>query len=71
MGNENVNYRGVILCPMAAYDDGKYAAMLLIEEESGQQRATGVIDHFPTANLARRAAIDFGIAMVDSELLAS
>lgn len=53
-----------MLTPIA-YDQGKYAAMLIIEDEDGLQRATGVLGLFDDVNTAYRYALEYGIGEVD------
>lgn len=67
MANLRVSYRGVTMYPVAAYDGGQYAAMLIREDFDGSQRATGVIDYYPTPDAAYQAAIDLGIQLVNAE----
>jgi hypothetical protein len=54
-----------MLMPMAACDQGKYAAMLIIEDEDGLQRATGVLGLFDDVDTACRYALEYGIGEVD------
>jgi hypothetical protein len=70
MKEAEITYKNVVLIPMAAYDDGLYAAMLIVGELSGLQRATGVLGHFPCPLAARKFALDYGMAEIDERSLA-
>jgi hypothetical protein len=65
MQETGITYKNVVLIPLAAYDDGLYAAMLIIGEMNGLQRATGVLGHFPCPVDARKFALAYGMAEVD------
>ena len=65
MKEAEVTYKNVVLIPLAAYDDGLYAAMLIVGESSGVQRASGVLGHFPCPVAARKFALDYGMAEID------
>lgn len=65
MRNTEVAYKDVFLIPLAAYDEGQYAAMLIVKELNGVQRASGVLGHFPCAGTARSFALDYGRAEID------
>ena len=60
-----IAYENVVLIPLAAYDDGLYAAMLIVREVDGLQRATGVLGHFPCPVDARKFALAYGMAEID------
>lgn len=60
-----IAYKNVVLIPLAAYDDGLYAAMLIVREGDGLQRATGVLGHFPCPVDARKFALAYGMAEID------
>jgi hypothetical protein len=62
--NTRILYGRFMLMPIA-YDQGKYAAMLIIEDEDGLQRATGVLGLFDDVNTACRYALEYGIGEVD------
>ena len=65
MPNTRMAYKGYSLIPMALPENGQHAAMLIIEDRRQVQRATGVLGYFPNADLAYRAAIEYGMAEVD------
>jgi hypothetical protein len=65
MQDAEVAYKNVVLIPLAAYDDGLYAAMLIIREFDGLQSATGVLGHFPNPVDARKFALAYGTAAID------
>jgi hypothetical protein len=60
MEDAEVAYKGFVLTPLAAYDEGMYAAMLVVRKPDGTERATQVLGRFPGAPEARRVAIAFG-----------
>ena len=65
MRNNEVAYKNVVLIPLAAYDEGLYAAMLIVREINGLQRASGVLGHFTAPAEARRFALEYGMAEID------
>jgi hypothetical protein len=69
MENFEVAYKTFVLTPLAAYDDGMYAAMLIVRKPDGTQRATDVLGRFPCAIEARRFAIAHGMAQIDARKL--
>jgi hypothetical protein len=68
MGQIQVSYRGFIITPMAAFDGGLYAAMMIICDVSGLQRASGVLGHFPSAEEACAFALAAGKDEVDHRI---
>ncbi|BAO89700.1 MULTISPECIES: hypothetical protein [Caballeronia] len=64
MNQVQVNYRGFVITPMAAFDGGLYAAMSIICDASGLQRASGVLGHFGTAD----EACAFALAAAKDEI---
>lgn len=66
-----IEYRGFVLYPLAALEDGVYASTLIIEDLDYMQRATGVLAYFSDPDSACRHAIDFGMIEVDERLLLS
>ncbi|MFL9932471.1 hypothetical protein P0D88_25295 [Paraburkholderia sp. RL18-103-BIB-C] len=64
-----VAYMGLVLTPLAAYDEGMYAAMLIVRKPDGTERATEVLGRFPCAAEARRVAIAFGVSQIDARRL--
>ena len=68
MKEAEVTYKNVVLIPLAAYDDGLYAAMLIVGELSGVQRASGVLGHFPCPVAARKYALAYGMAEIDERV---
>ncbi|MDR5780656.1 hypothetical protein QCE63_14630 [Caballeronia sp. LZ065] len=61
-------YRGFVITPMAAYDGGLYAAMVIICDDRGQQRASGVLGHFDSPEQASAFALTAGTDEVDRRL---
>ena len=68
MNQPQFNYRGFIITPMAAYDRGLYAAMTIICDADGLQRASGVLRHFASADEACDFALMSGRDEVDRRL---
>jgi hypothetical protein len=69
MENAEVAYKSVVLTPLAAYDEGMYAAMLIVRKPDGTQRATEVLGRFACAAEACRVAITFGMSQIDARRL--
>jgi len=65
MFKAELTYKGVVLIPLAAFDAGSYAAMVIVETPDESQRASGVLGNFPTADEACRYAVEYGMAEVD------
>ncbi|SAL60986.1 hypothetical protein [Caballeronia telluris] len=65
MRDTEVAYKNVVLIPLAAYDEGLYAAMLIVREVNGLQRASGVLGHFSGPLEARQFALTYGMAEID------
>ncbi|MFM0324440.1 hypothetical protein [Caballeronia glebae] len=68
MNQPRVTYRGFVIMPMAAFDGGLYAAMTIICDVDGLQRATGVLGHFASAEEARTFALLAGKDEVDGRM---
>lgn len=66
MRDAEVTYKNVVLIPLAAYDEGTYAAMLIVREQDGLQRASGVLGHFACALDARKFALGYGMTEIDA-----
>ena len=66
MRDGEIAYKNVVLIPMAAYDDGTYAAMLIVRELDGLQRASGILGHFACALDARKFALAHGMNEIDA-----
>ena len=60
-----LTYKGIVLIPLAAFDAGSYAAMLIVETPDETKRASGVLGNFPTADEACRYAVEYGMAEID------
>ncbi|SAK58432.1 hypothetical protein AWB77_01871 [Caballeronia fortuita] len=71
MNQPRIIYRGFVITPMAAFDGGLYAAMTIICDGDGLQRATGVLGHFPSADEARNFALSAGKDEVDRRVARS
>ena len=69
MSDPEIIYHGQALIPLAAFDDGLYAAMLVVRGADGVQRASGVLGHFPCKAQACRFAIQYGMAEIDKRPL--
>lgn len=69
MENAEVTYKSFVLTPLAAYDEGMYAAMLIVRKPDDTQRATEVLGRFPCAPDAREFAIAYGMSQIDARLL--
>jgi hypothetical protein len=69
MEDAEVAYKSFVLVPLAAYDDGTYASMLILRKSDGTQRATGVLGSFSNAREARTFAIAYGISEIDARRL--
>jgi hypothetical protein len=65
MSKVEVMYKGFRLIPLAAYDDGTYASMLIIGRADESQRASSVLGSFVDADSACQYAIEYGIAQID------
>jgi len=63
-----VTYRGFVITPMAAFDGGLYAAMTIVCDGDGIQRASGVLGHFASADDARAYALNAGKDDIDRRL---
>lgn len=70
MRDAEIAYKNVVLIPLAAYDEGSYAAMLIVRELDGLQRASGILGHFPCPVDARKFALDYGMTQIDARWLA-
>ncbi|MFM0140150.1 hypothetical protein [Caballeronia grimmiae] len=70
MENGEVVYKGFVLRPLAAYDDGMYAAMLILRNRDGIQTASGVLGSFACAIDARRFALKHGMHEIDQGTVA-
>jgi hypothetical protein len=65
MSKGRIVYRGFVLTPLAAFDEGSYAALLIVEKPDESERASGVLGHFADAEEARRFAVEYGVAAID------
>ncbi len=64
-----IHYRGFTITPLAAYDSGLYAAMVILSDPSGTQRASGVLGTFASAEEACTYAMAFGKEEVDRRIV--
>ena len=69
MENVEIVYKRFVLTPLAAYDEGMYAAMLIVRKPDGIERATGVLGRFPCAVEARGFAVAYGMCQIDAQRL--
>lgn len=69
MQNAEVTHKTFILTPLAAYDEGMYAALLIVRKPDGTQRATKELGRFSSALEACRFAIAHGMAEIDARRL--
>jgi hypothetical protein len=58
--HQQIHYRGFVITPLAAYDGGMYAAMVIIGDPEGLQRASGVLGQFASAEEACTYALVVG-----------
>ena len=65
MQGSEFSYKGYGLQPLAAYDDGAYAAMVIMRSPDGIERASDVLCVFPDPVKARQYALHQGMADVD------
>ncbi|WP_144444263.1 hypothetical protein [Caballeronia arationis] len=68
MTYSDVTFRGYLLKPLAVFDSGKYAAIVIFEKD-GKQRASGVLGRFASSEEAREFALRFGRSEIDDQLL--
>lgn len=68
MSNVAVTYKGFVLIPLAAFDDGAYAAMVIVEQPDQSQRASGVLKRFSNPDAACRYAVEYGMTEIDRRL---
>ncbi|MDR5744478.1 hypothetical protein QCE73_15075 [Caballeronia sp. LZ029] len=68
MHQSSLAYRGFVITPMAAVDGGLYAAMTIVCDGDGIQRASGVLGHFACAEDARAFALSAGKKDIDQRL---
>ncbi|MDR5815120.1 MULTISPECIES: hypothetical protein [unclassified Caballeronia] len=68
MKQTRFEYRGFVVIPMAAFDGGLYAAMAIVCDDRGQQRASGVLGHFDSAEEASAFALSAGKDEIDHRL---
>lgn len=47
MSKVAVTYKGFFLTPLAAFDEGSYAAMVIVERPDHSEKASGVLGHLP------------------------
>ena len=71
MHNLSVAYRGFSLLPFAAFDAGRYASILVIEDSERRRRSTGVLGNFDDADTACKYALEFGMSEIDGRLQAN
>jgi hypothetical protein len=67
MNYSDVSYRGYLLKPLAAFDSGKYAAIVIFEKD-GKQRASDVLGRFASPEEACEFALRFGRSEIDDHL---
>ncbi|EKS71789.1 MULTISPECIES: hypothetical protein [Caballeronia] len=64
-----MRYKGCVLAPGLAEDDGMYSLELAILSPDGQRQTTGVLGDFPCPIEALRFAFQYGMAQIDHEPL--
>jgi len=69
MQDAEITYKQFTLRPLAAFDEGMYASMLILRKPDGTQRATDVLGRFACPIEARRYAIAYGMAEIDHRRL--
>ncbi|QIE29885.1 hypothetical protein SBC1_76430 (plasmid) [Caballeronia sp. SBC1] len=65
MSKVAVTYKGFFLTPLAAFDEGSYAAMVIVERPDHSEKASGVLGHFANPDAACRCAVEYGMAEID------
>lgn len=65
MNRYDVIYKDFVLIPLAAYDEGSYAAILIVRQRNGVESASRVLGIFPSPCLARQFALKHGMAEID------
>jgi hypothetical protein len=65
MPGGEITYKGYGLQPLAAYDEGAYAAMVIMRSPDGHERASNVLGSFADPAEARQFALQQGMAEVD------
>jgi hypothetical protein len=70
MDADKTLYHGYILQPLAAYEDGAYASMFILQPPGGSERASYILGHFADAADAKRFALKRGRTEIDCLLLA-
>jgi hypothetical protein len=63
-------YHGYAIQALAAYDEGAYASMFILQPPGGSERASYILGHFASASDAKRFALKRGQTEVDCLLLA-
>jgi hypothetical protein len=65
MSKVEVAYKGFVLIPLAAFDSGSYAAMVITKQPDQSQRASGILGNFADADAACQYAVEYGMAQID------
>ena len=65
MSKVEVAYKGFVLIPLAAFDEGSYAAMVITKTPDQSQRASGILGSFSDADAACRFAVEYGMEQID------
>lgn len=60
-----MTYKGFGIQPLAAYDEGRYAAMVIVRSPDGYQRASDVLGSFADPTEAKQHALRQGMSEVD------
>ncbi len=60
MSNMTVTYKGYVLISLAAFGEGAYTAMVIVEQPDHSQRAPGVPKRFSNPDEACRYAVEYG-----------
>jgi len=60
-----MTYKGFGIQPLAAYDEGRYAAMVIVRSPDGYQRASDVLGSFADPMEAKQHALRQGMSEVD------
>ena len=71
MHDTRIRYRGYGLLPLAAYESGEYVAMFIVQSPDGRERASTELGSFRNPEVARRFALERGMAEVDSVMCRS
>lgn len=70
MHTDKTLYHGYMLQTLAAYDEGAYASMFILQPPGGSERASSILGHFAHPAEAKRFALERGRTEIDGRLRA-